>query len=286
MNELLDLLGALPFWVSVLRIATPLILGTLGVLLCERAGVLNLGIEGIMVAGAFAGWLAVHAGAPLWGGVNEWLLLHVPLLRGFREPQKFSLFLVLAYSFYGSYGLTVLAKRVATKTESIFNYMPTALLVLPLALVPVMPFGFAGQLKPVKYPASWYSFKSVVDSESGDFKVLFLPWHQYMSYDFNPRIIANPAPGFFGSRIVSGDNAEFGDVFRDTANPMSDYVEQEILGRADESGMGKRLAAKNIKYVVIAHGPDWEQYIYMANQPDLKLVSQDTSLLVYRNTAL
>ena len=69
MNELLDLLSAAPFWVSVLRIATPLILGTLGVLLCERAGVLNLGIEGIMVAGAFTGWLAVHAGLPLWGGV-------------------------------------------------------------------------------------------------------------------------------------------------------------------------------------------------------------------------
>jgi general nucleoside transport system permease protein len=53
----------------VLRIATPLILGTLGVLLCERAGVLNLGIEGIMVAGAFAGWVAVFQGASLWGGV-------------------------------------------------------------------------------------------------------------------------------------------------------------------------------------------------------------------------
>ncbi len=69
MNELLELLAAAPFWVSVLRLATPLILGTLGVLLCERAGVLNLGIEGIMVAGAFSGWLAVHAGASLWGGV-------------------------------------------------------------------------------------------------------------------------------------------------------------------------------------------------------------------------
>ncbi len=57
------------FWAAVLRIATPLVLGTLGVLLCERAGVLNLGIEGIMVAGAFAGWLAVHAGAALWTGV-------------------------------------------------------------------------------------------------------------------------------------------------------------------------------------------------------------------------
>jgi simple sugar transport system permease protein len=46
-----------------------LIFGTLGVLLCERAGVLNLGIEGIMVAGAFAGWLTVYQGAGLWGGV-------------------------------------------------------------------------------------------------------------------------------------------------------------------------------------------------------------------------
>lgn len=69
MSELLDLLTGAAFWVAVLRIATPLILGTLGVLLCERAGVLNLGIEGIMVAGAFGGWLAVHAGLPLWGGV-------------------------------------------------------------------------------------------------------------------------------------------------------------------------------------------------------------------------
>ena len=57
------------FWSAVLRIATPLLFGTLGVLLCERSGVLNLGIEGIMVAGAFAGWLAVHAGAGLWAGV-------------------------------------------------------------------------------------------------------------------------------------------------------------------------------------------------------------------------
>ncbi len=67
--ETFELLFSLPFWVAVLRIATPLILGTLGVLLCERAGVLNLGIEGIMVAGAFSGWLAVYNGLGLWSGV-------------------------------------------------------------------------------------------------------------------------------------------------------------------------------------------------------------------------
>ncbi len=69
MSTLLDTISSLPFWVAVLRLATPLIFGTLGVLLCERAGVLNLGIEGLMVAGAFAGWWAVYLGAPLWLGV-------------------------------------------------------------------------------------------------------------------------------------------------------------------------------------------------------------------------
>lgn len=69
LDALVAMLANADFWAAVLRIATPLVLGTLGVLLCERAGVLNLGIEGIMVAGAFAGWLAVHAGASLWTGV-------------------------------------------------------------------------------------------------------------------------------------------------------------------------------------------------------------------------
>jgi ABC-type uncharacterized transport system permease subunit len=68
-SDMLDIVASAPFWIAVLRIATPLIFGTLGVLLCERAGVLNLGIEGIMVAGAFAGWLAVYHGASLWTGV-------------------------------------------------------------------------------------------------------------------------------------------------------------------------------------------------------------------------
>ncbi len=68
-DALAAMLANADFWSAVLRVATPLVLGTLGVLLCERAGVLNLGIEGIMVAGAFTGWLAVHAGANLWTGV-------------------------------------------------------------------------------------------------------------------------------------------------------------------------------------------------------------------------
>ncbi|MDX2270842.1 MAG: ABC transporter permease [Cyanobacteriota bacterium] len=66
---MIELFFSVSFWVATLRIATPLIFGTLGELLCERAGVLNLGIEGIMTMGAMVGWLSVYQGAGLWGGV-------------------------------------------------------------------------------------------------------------------------------------------------------------------------------------------------------------------------
>jgi len=67
--EALDILLTASFWAAALRIATPLIFGTLGELICERSGVLNLGIEGIFTAGAMSGWLAVYLGADLWTGV-------------------------------------------------------------------------------------------------------------------------------------------------------------------------------------------------------------------------
>lgn len=67
--EALELLFTANLWAAVLRIATPLIFGVLGALLCERAGVLNLGIEGIMTMGAMVGWLAVYSGTDLWTGV-------------------------------------------------------------------------------------------------------------------------------------------------------------------------------------------------------------------------
>jgi general nucleoside transport system permease protein len=67
--EALDILLTASFWVAAIRIASPLIFATMGELICERAGVLNLGIEGIMTAGAFAGWFTVYAGGDLWMGV-------------------------------------------------------------------------------------------------------------------------------------------------------------------------------------------------------------------------
>jgi len=75
MMEAFDILTTASLWAAVLRIATPLIFGVLGALICERAGVLNLGIEGIMTMGAMVGWLTVFMGADLWTGLAVAALL-------------------------------------------------------------------------------------------------------------------------------------------------------------------------------------------------------------------
>jgi len=55
---------------ATLTIATPLVFGALGAILGERAGVLNLGIEGTMYAGAFVGFFAADRSGSAWVGLG------------------------------------------------------------------------------------------------------------------------------------------------------------------------------------------------------------------------
>ena len=160
MSAWLDILAGTPFWVATLRVATPLILGTLGVLLCERAGVLNLGIEGIMVAGAFSGWLTVYAGHGLWTGVLVAALtgaalglLHAWLTVGLALSQHVSgLGITMLATALSYYGYRVAFPKVSTP-PTIEPFAPmdwlgipvldeqTPLTLLALLLVPLIAWG-------------------------------------------------------------------------------------------------------------------------------------------------
>ena len=69
---------------AVLRMATPLIFAAMGGLLCERSGIMNIGLEGMMLTGAFVGVLGTYYLHNPWWGLA---LRHSGRRRGWVDPR-------------------------------------------------------------------------------------------------------------------------------------------------------------------------------------------------------
>ncbi len=66
------------FWISVfaamVRIAAPILMAALGEVFAEQSGVLNIGLEGVMLMGAFSGFMGAYVTGSNWVGVLAGML--------------------------------------------------------------------------------------------------------------------------------------------------------------------------------------------------------------------
>jgi simple sugar transport system permease protein len=75
MNELFTVTAIVGIITSGIRLATPYLFASLGEMFAQRSGVVNLGVEGIMLMGAFTGYYVVLRTGNPWLGLGAALLM-------------------------------------------------------------------------------------------------------------------------------------------------------------------------------------------------------------------
>ncbi len=132
---------------SAIRLATPLLLAALGGLLSERSGVINIALEGLMLAGSFTAAVVTHFSGNPWLGLLAGICaggavayIHAVACIRYGADQVVSgtainiLFLgvpaLLSGAMFASTGATPQIPRA--------NLLPIAPIVIAFALVPIL----------------------------------------------------------------------------------------------------------------------------------------------------
>ena len=131
---------------STIRLATPLLLAALGGLYSERSGVINIGLEGMMLAGAFTAAVATHFAGNPWIGLLAAIavgaavaFVHAFVCIQCKADQVVTgtainiLFLALPALLSGA----MFQSTGATPQIPQQNLMPIAPILLAFALVPI-----------------------------------------------------------------------------------------------------------------------------------------------------
>lgn len=254
-------------------------------------GLMMLAIIGLVIVGGVALWPRQRS-LVLWLSLTTVvaLLLAIglfsPLLSriGLREPHKFVGLVALIYSIYMAAGVTTVLQKIRTAWSEIgYAAATTVTLLLPLLIMRVMLWGFDGQLSPRQYPPEWATANQQLRADPDHFTVLFLPWHQYMSFDFAGRIIANPAPDYFDQPMVVSVNPELDNATSGRQDQRHQTLTQLLANAKNSKDFGRQLSLQNIKYVLLAREVDFKDYDYLNRTAGLTKVADYNSLVLYQN---
>ena len=73
--EFFESIFSMNMLMATLRMAVPLAIASIGSVICERSGIINLGIEGMMLSGAFGAVVGAHYSSNVWIGVLTGVLV-------------------------------------------------------------------------------------------------------------------------------------------------------------------------------------------------------------------
>lgn len=125
-------------WLSAsMRLAIPILFAALGEVFTERAGILNLGLEGIMLVGALVGFVGAYATGNLWVGVFLAMLsgILMGLLMGFMSVTA------RVNQVVAGLGITILGSGLSTLLFRLFfglRTTPPTIKMFPTQPIPLL----------------------------------------------------------------------------------------------------------------------------------------------------
>jgi ABC-type uncharacterized transport system permease subunit len=129
-------------WVTI-RAGTSLLYATVGEILTERAGILNLGVEGIMIVGAVTGFAAAYHTKQVWVGVGVAMLagaamasIHAFLSVSLRAEQVVS---GLALTIFGTGLANYLGQRLGPGGAPLVGMVGPKFTPVPLSALADVP---------------------------------------------------------------------------------------------------------------------------------------------------
>lgn len=243
--------------------------------------------SGILILTAVAGvssyWIAILyiASIALALGIS-----HITTWNPMRDSGKFLAVTVLAQVLLIATAYT----NIQTKFHK--NIFLLAVLCSSIIIAIATLIAVHTSIIPREYPTSWYEWNEIFAKEQPKPRVLFLPWHQYMAFDFtNHLAVANPAPVFFSNAdIISGDNIEISrnniTVLSVSQNPTSQAIEHMLTTNTTNDFMTELqtiVSEQHIAYIVIAKSNENEIALRnnLNNAPFLTQRSLDETLSVW-----
>ncbi|MCX6759619.1 MAG: hypothetical protein NT012_03605 [Candidatus Nealsonbacteria bacterium] len=237
------------------------------------------------ILGFFAFIFSTGAGETIFKNFNLWFYKNISFWSGFRDSQKFTGFLALSYAVLSGFGVMAIVDFLNKKKKDLTNNLNSLIFLIPILFGFLMWGGFQKQIKPVWYPEVWNQAKNVIQVDGSNYKVLFLPWHGYLSLNFNNNLlVANPASNFFGEKAVVSKSVEIKEIYDQELSP--EYINVDKVVRdgfylaPDETI--NFFVKQNIKYIVYFQdlkGVDNLRYEFLTSDR-LKKIIVDKQLIM------
>jgi hypothetical protein len=283
-----------PYWylalVALLALAA---IGASSVFLGRASALSDLRwwVVSLLLAGIVGLLLEAGVAEPHIAPLVRWLDGVFPPYRGMRDAGKWASLLAVVYAQLVPMGVIAIRNWLRDHPHGISSVSGAALsgfaLALPLYYGNGVLFGMHGEIRPSMYPAGWYAADRIMAADPKHDRALFLPWHLYLRLSFVRNVnsvIASPAQGFFSVPVVVSADPEVGG-FTPPNDPDQRTITTLVAGGA-RADWATALAARNIKYVLVAKEIDSERFAFFAQQPGFVRVLGDDHIALYRNELL